>query len=283
MSTPAPDKGGSIQRSGALLASLCDDLVAEQDALDTVLAGLSEPQWSVSTPAEGWDVRDSVSHLAFFDGTAGLAVSDPEAFATHAADLMAGAAGTPDVDLGRSMTPTELYEQWGTGRQRLDTALRATDPGTRVPWYGPAMSLPSFVTARLMETWAHGQDVVDAVGGRPVVSERLRHVCHIGVGARRYAYLVHGLEDPGTPVRVEALAPSGERWSWGPEDAADRVTGTALDLALVLTQRRHRDDTDLTVVGPVAEQWIFIAQSFAGPAGPGRAPGLARAQQSMQQ
>ncbi|HEX7355903.1 MAG TPA: maleylpyruvate isomerase family mycothiol-dependent enzyme, partial [Mycobacteriales bacterium] len=179
-------------------------------------------------------------------------------------------------DLGRSMSPAALYERWQEGRRRLDAALRAADPATRVPWYGPAMSLASFVTARLMETWAHGQDVIDAVDGEPVVSERLRHVCHIGVGARPYAFRVHGQEDPGTPVRVEARAPSGETWSWGPEDAADRVTGTALDLALVLTQRRHRDDTGLVVDGPVAEQWISIAQSFAGPAGTGRAPGLRR-------
>lgn len=269
----------SPKRPGALLASLCDDLAAEQGALDAVLAGLSEQQWAAPTPAEGWDVRDSVSHLTFFDGTAGVAVADPEAFAAHAAELMAGTAGTPDVDLGRSLTSAGLYERWGVGRRRLDTVLRSADPSMRVPWYGPAMSLPSFVTARLMETWAHGQDVIDGVGGRPVVSDRLRHVCHIGVGARRYAYRVHGLVDPGTPVRVEALAPNGELWSWGPEDADDRVSGTALDLALVLTQRRHRDDTDLTVVGPVAEQWMSVAQSFAGPAGPGRTPGLARTPQ----
>jgi uncharacterized protein (TIGR03084 family) len=279
VSDAATGAGESPKRSGSLLASLCGDLAAEQGALDAVLSGLTEQQWSAPTPAEGWDVRDSVSHLAFFDRTAQQAVSDPEQFAADAAELMAGTAGTPDVDLGRSITQAELYERWGVGRRRLDSALRAADPAVRVPWYGPAMSLPSFVTARLMETWAHGQDVIDAVGGPPVVSDRLRHVCHIGVGARRYAYLVHGIEDPGTPVRVEALAPRGELWSWGPEDAADRVTGTALDLALVLTQRRHRDDTDLTVAGPVAEQWISIAQSFAGPAGPGRAPGLARTPQ----
>jgi len=279
VSTPPSERGESRARSGTLLTSLCDDLAAEQTALDTVLAGLTEAQWLSPTPAEGWDVRDSVSHLTFFDGTAGLAVADPESFATHAAGMLAGTAGTPDVDLGRSMPPAELYDRWGTGRRELDRALRSADPDVRVPWYGPAMSLPSFVTARLMETWAHGQDVVDAVGGRPIVSDRLRHVCHIGIGARRYAYRVHGLDDPGTPIRVEALAPSGERWSWGPEDATDRVTGTALDLALVLTQRRHRDDTDLIVVGTVAEQWMSIAQSFAGPAGTGRAPGLSRTPQ----
>jgi uncharacterized protein (TIGR03084 family) len=132
------------------------------------------------------------------------------------------------------------------------------------------MSLASFVTARLMETWAHGQDVADALGHEPVVSDRLRHVCHIGVGARAYAYLVHGMTDGGAPVRVELTGPGAG--AWGPEDAPDRITGTALDFALLVTQRRHRDDVALTVTGPTAEEWMSIAQAYAGPAGTGRKP-----------
>lgn len=259
------------------IAALVADLRAEHGALDAIVGPLDDSQWATPTPAEGWDVRDTISHLCFFDETARLALTDPDAFSRHTDDLLAGKAS--DVGLGRSMTPAELLGRWRSSRADLLSAIEAADPKARVPWYGPAMSLASFTTARLMETWAHGQDVVDAIGADPVVSDRLRHVCHIGIGARPYAFMVHGLDDPGDPIRIELTAPSGQIWTWGPEDAVNRVEGTALDFALLVTQRRHRDDTDLVVTAPVAEQWISIAQSFAGPAGPGRAPGMRRLEQ----
>jgi uncharacterized protein (TIGR03084 family) len=134
------------------------------------------------------------------------------------------------------------------------------------------MGAMSFVTARLMETWAHGQDVRDAVGAMPSVSSRLRHVADIGVRARPFSYAVHGMDLPEAPVRVELVAPDGATWDWGPASAADVVAGPALDFCLLVTQRRHRDDLALVVQGPAAEEWVGIAQAFAGDPGPGRAP-----------
>jgi uncharacterized protein (TIGR03084 family) len=127
------------------------------------------------------------------------------------------------------------------------------------------MSIASFTTARLMETWAHGADVRDALGVPLAPSLRLRHVIHLGVTARPFAFAVHGVDDPGDPIRVEAQAPDGTTWTWGPDEAADRVSGPALDLALLLTQRRHRSRTGVTATGPTAEAWLTIAQAFAGP------------------
>ncbi len=257
MARPAPD---------ALLA----DLHEEHAALDARVGDLDDAAWTTPTPAEGWAVRDQLSHLAFFDGTAVLALTDAEAFAAHTNSMAAGPK-EPDLELGRSGDHQQLLRSWREGRGAVLAAAAAADPTARVPWYGPPMSLASFVTARLMETWAHGQDVADALGLPPVVSDRLRHVCHIGVGARAYSFRVRGLPDEGQPLRIEATPPEGgEPWTWGPADATDRVTGSALGLALVLTQRRHRDDTDVVAEGLGASQWLAIAQAFAGPAGPGR-------------
>jgi uncharacterized protein (TIGR03084 family) len=133
------------------------------------------------------------------------------------------------------------------------------------------MSMTSFVTARLMETWAHGQDVLDAIGHQPIVSNRLRHVAFIGVRARPFAYVNRGLEVPDGDVRVELTAPDGDTWTFG-ESSTDVVRGSALDFCLVVTQRRHRADTDLVIEGPLAEGWMSIAQAFAGPPTDGRAP-----------
>ena len=124
-----------------------------------------------------------------------------------------------------------------------------------------------------METWAHGQDVVDGLGVTRQPTDRLRHVAHIGVGARPFSYVANGRTVNETPVRVELVAPSGETWAWGPEGAADFVGGSALAFCLVVTQRRHRDDVVLDVRGQAADEWMSIAQAFAGPPGEGRRPG----------
>ncbi len=255
--------------------ALLADLAAEHEALDGRVEHLDDETWHTPTPAEGWDVADQISHLAYFDGAARLALSDAAEFEAQRGELLPAGrqmgAATPDVALARGGRGPDLLEVWRRERAGMIEAAGATDPGERVPWYGPAMSLASFVTARIMETWAHGQDIADALGLPPVVSARLRHVCHIGVGARGYSFAVHDRGDPGDPVRVEVEAPDGTMWTWGPHDARDRVRARALDLALLLTQRRHRDDVAVAVEGPTAEAWIAVAQAFAGPAGPGRA------------
>lgn len=256
------------------VADLLADLAAEHASLDAVLARLPAAGWAAPTPATGWDVRDSIGHLCFFDEAATLALLDPAGFTTHAAELVAaiGASGggpgaaTPDVAFGRGFAdPAALLARWRAARADFLVGAAAADDGVRVPWYGPAMSLASFTTARLMETWAHGTDVRDALAVPLEAGPRLRHVLHIGVTARAYAFAVHGVTDPGDPIRVEATAPDGTTWSWGSDEAADRVTGTALDLALVLTQRRHRSHTGVTAEGPTAEAWLAVAQAFAGP------------------
>lgn len=260
------------------MASICADLRAEHDALDAIVADLDDATWNTPTPAEGWTVRDQISHLSYFDDRATVAVTAPDAFKEwrngSAISQLARPDGiSADVALGRSLWADELLARWRQGRAQMLSAFEVLEPRTRIPWFGPDMSAASFATARLMETWAHGQDVVDAFGVQREATERVRHICHIGVRALPYAYTVNRREVPTEPVRVEVKAPSGETWTWGPEDASNVVRGSALDFALVVTRRRHRDDTDLEAVGPVADEWLSIAQAFAGPPGSGRQPG----------
>jgi uncharacterized protein (TIGR03084 family) len=129
-----------------------------------------------------------------------------------------------------------------------------------------------------METLAHTQDIADALGVAREPTARLRHVAHIGVGARAYSYAVNHRPLPADPIRVELVpppgaGPEGALWTWGPPDAKDRVAGPALDFCLLVTQRRHRDDLTLVIDGPAATEWMSIAQAFAGAAGTGRPPG----------
>lgn len=256
---------------------ICDDLRAEHDDLDRLVRDLDDSGWDTPTPAEGWTVRDQISHLTYFDERALLAVTDPDGFRewrdANVADLLSSSGPSADVALGRSMHHVELLERWRRGREGLVAALEVLDPKFRVPWFGPDMSAMSKATARLMETWAHGQDVADALGLTREPTDRLKHVCHIGVRALPFAYTIRRMELPTAQIRVEVTSPSGELWTWGPEDASNVVRGTALDLALVVIQRRHRDDTGLEATGAVADEWLSIAQAFAGPPGQGRKAG----------
>lgn len=250
------------------------DLHAESAELDDLVAGLDADGWARATPAEGWTIAHQIAHLAWTDEQALTAVLRPEEFEKR----LEIAAGNPHgfVDdaaaEGATKPPEELLASWRGGREELHEALLGVPDGVKIAWFGPAMSAASMATARLMETWAHGQDVADALGVKRAPTARLRNIAHLGVRTRDFAYLVHGLTPPAEPFRVELTAPDGDLWTWGPEDAAQRVTGDGHDFCLLVCQRRHRSDCDLTAVGPDAEQWLGIAQAFAGPPGPGREP-----------
>jgi uncharacterized protein (TIGR03084 family) len=256
---------------------ICDDLLAEHADLDEVVASLDEAGWNTATPAAGWAVRDQISHLWFFDQRALLALEDADAFAADTQQLMASGGTAASVEPGRAISGQELLAAWRRDRAALVARARDTDPSARVPWYGPAMAARSFITARLMETWAHGQDVCDALGRQRVPTSRLRHVAHIGVRARPFSYLINSLELPEAGVHVSLRGPDGTTWEWG-EPSDQRVSGDALDFCLVVTQRRHPSDTALVVEGAVAQEWIRIAQAFAGEPGGGRAPGQFRSE-----
>jgi uncharacterized protein (TIGR03084 family) len=255
--------------------SLADDLAAETAVLRALLVDLDDAGWEAATPADGWAVRDQVSHLAHFDDAALSSATDPEAFRAELAELAATGTVDPDAIAARyrDLPPAELLAWFDAARSRVVDTFRGLDAGLRVPWFGPPMSAASSLTARIMETWAHGQDVADTVGVTREPTDRLRHVAHIGVRAMPFSYALRDRPVPAAPVRVELRSPSGEVWAWGPEDAADRVSGPALDFCLLVTQRRHRDDLALTVQGPVATEWLGIAQAFAGAPGGGREPG----------
>ncbi|WP_028655038.1 TIGR03084 family metal-binding protein [Nocardioides sp. J54] len=259
----------------SVLDEVLADLTTESDQLRATV--VAADAWDRDTPAAGWTVATQVAHLAWTDEAATLAanahtpegketwdkvvlgaIADPEGFVDTAAHELA------------ALPPAELLARWDAARAGLVAALRALPEGTKMPWFGPPMSATSMATARYMETWAHSLDVHDALGQRPEVSDRIRHVAHIGVRTRNFAYANNGLQPPGEEFRVELVAPGGATWTWGPEDAAQRVTGSAYDFCQLVTQRIHRNDTDLVAVGDDAETWLTIAQAFAGPAGGGR-------------
>lgn len=258
--------------SGPGFTELLQDLAEESAAVESLVASLEASDWGLPTPAAGWSIHDQVSHLAFFDEQAVLAVSSPSRFREGAQALIAGGMDFPDriAEQYRSMPVPDLLAWFRSARAELLRVFGGLDGTTRVPWFGPDMSLMSSATARLMETWAHGLDIAETIGAQVAPSPRLRHIAHLGVRTFGFSFSLRDRPIPTEEVRVELEAPGGGTWAWGPLGVPNVVRGTAYDFCLVVTQRRHYLDTALDVRGPAARDWMAIAQAFAGAPGAGR-------------
>jgi len=253
-----------------VLEELLGDLAAESAALRKVVADLTEEQWRTPTPAEGWDVATQIAHLAWTDEASVVAGTDKVAWDALIVEALADIEGFVDKKAleGGAVPPATLLARWDASRPALAEMLRSAEG--KIQWFGPPMSPASMATARFMETWAHGLDVHDALGVTAERTDRVKHVCHLGVRTRGFAYSVRSLDVPSAEIRVELTSPTGQEWRWGPEAAAQKVTGPAWDFARLVTQRIHRADTALVAEGADADQWLSIAQAFAGPPGKGR-------------
>ena len=249
------------------MESICNDLKDEYSELLKIVCGINEAQWDIITPFCDWTIRDEISHLMFGDKVALFSAEEPEKFKLQAKESM------EDIDkffeepliYGRSITTQSLLKEWELISKKLVSILLKIEPKTKLPWYGPSMNARSFATARIMETYAHGQDIYDALGINRKPTDRLKHVAHLGIRTFGWAFIIRKMEVPKEQVRVELKSPSSNMWCWGPEDAADIVNGTAEDFCLTVAQRRNVLDTELRIKGDVAKKWMSIAQVFAGP------------------
>lgn len=254
------------------LRTMQKDLAAEQQALGDVVASITDQQWRSPTPSAGWNVADQIGHLAYFDASAALAILDPKRFQSDVDELyrVAVSENLDDFTLAplRALSPEQLLWTWRANGATLLNAAASLHEDTRIAWYGPSMGAVSFLGARLMETWAHGTDVVDALGVSRPATDRLEHIARLGIMTRNWSYRVRGEAPPDGVVGVELTSPSGDLWSWG-DEADDTVRGSAEEFCLVVTQRRHVDDTSLET-GELGRHWLVRAQAFAG--GPSDGP-----------
>ena len=251
------------------------DMEAEGDDLDALVSGISADQWRLPTPSPGWTIAHQISHLTSSAALATLAATDAEAFAARRAELGRDFNETTDAGAAEfaDLPPEQLLAHWRDARRGLQDALAAVPAGQRMPWIVTPVSPATMASVRIMELFGHGQDIADALGVERQATDRIEHLARFGVRTRDYAFLTRGLTVPAEEFGVKLVAPSGAEWTWGPGDAAQSVSGPALDFCLLVTQRRHRADLSLAASGPDADRWLDIAQAYAGPPGPGRAPG----------
>ena len=252
------------------MQSICADLKQEYEELDNCVSQLKQVDWDLITPFYDWTIKDEISHLAYYDTAATESLSGKDVFLKGFEDLLKSMK--PGDDLfdeinarGRLLSNIDLLASWRATREQVIDGLLKLDPKDRLPWYGPDMSARSFATARIMEVWAHGQDIFDALKIRRKPTDRLQHIAHMGVVTFGWSFMNRQLEVPAIDLRVELDSPAGALWTWGPENALNLVKGSAEAFCLVITQRRNVVDTDLIAKGQAAQQWLTIAQAFAGP------------------
>ncbi|SCL57458.1 TIGR03084 family protein [Micromonospora eburnea] len=253
-----------------VFADLADDCAE----LDRLLATLGPDDWARPTPAPGWEIRHQVAHLSAVFRMASVAASDAPAFRALMEqlgddfDANVTAALSRYLDAGAAALRGRWTEEWTTAVE----GLAAVPTGQVVPWLVRPLPAPVLAAAGMMELFAHGQDIADALGVRREHTDRIRHIVDFAVRTWDFGYLSRNQTPPEQGFRYELTAPSGALWTHGPE-GAELIHGPALDLCLLVTRRRHRDDLALSAVGADADHWLDIAQAYRGPAGPGRRPG----------
>ncbi|MEU9829805.1 TIGR03084 family metal-binding protein [Micromonospora chersina] len=251
-------------------------LAEEGDDIDRLVAGLDESQWALPTPAPGWSIAHQVAHLAATFNLAGLAASDGERFKAIAATFSPDFVYNVEAALKPYLAepPSVLLGRWREERAAAEKALAAVPAGQVVPWLVRPLPAPVLAAAGMMELFGHGQDIADALGVRRQHGDQIRHLVEFAVRTWDFGYLARGRQAPSVEFRFEIAAPSGTTvWTFGPEDADQRISGPAVDFCLLVTRRRHRDDLALHATGDEAEHWLTIAQAYRGPAGAGRQPG----------
>ena len=250
--------------------AILDDLEVEGRELESVVRGLDTDGWRLDTQSKGWTIAHQIGHLTVTEELMLAALTDETQFRE-----MAGTARTKpsisDDELNGPRVSLRL-EAWTASRDALLGAFRSQPPDGRIPWMGPSMSMTSAATSRIMEIWAHGQDVYDALGKSRPATHRLRHIAHLAIAARDYSFINRGLAAPSEPFRVEIHGPDDQTWVWGPQDAAQTVEGDAYDFALLATRRIHRSDARVQASGRDAMTWLRTIQAYAGPPGPRRRP-----------
>ena len=261
------------------MREILSDLVAEQQQLDQFLQTLRDRQWATPTPAHGWTIQDTVSHLAFTEAFAAEVLAEGEARmkAENVTDLDEWTS--VGVAQGRGRRHQEIIEWWRFGRADVVDALSRMPGTARVPWIHGDMSARSFANIRMMETWAHGLDVKSAILGRmtpldelpeddeeyedPLAdTTRLRHIASLGQRALPFAFEQAGEEFPEQGIRVEVMGPLYAAWRFGPEDTDQVIKGMAGDWCRVVVQRQSADETGLKAVGEFAEKALLIARAY---------------------
>ncbi|QBF30554.1 TIGR03084 family metal-binding protein [Thalassococcus sp. S3] len=258
-----------------------EDFRRETDALANILANLSEDAFELETQFKAWMIGDVIGHLHMFNVAAEVTLKGPKTFNTFFTPFQqALERGSTFVEAQRpwlgALKGTELFETWLSTAHRVADLYAKADPKQRVAWAGPDMSALSSISARQMETWAHGQEVFDVLGRERYETDRIRNIVHLGAATFGWSFINRDLVVPQNVPHLRLSAPSGAIWTWNKPSRHNVIEGPAVAFAQVVTQVRNIADVDLDVTGETAHRWMEIAQCFAGAPSDPPVPGSRR-------
>lgn len=252
-----------------------EDFRQETRALHALVSSLPAETYSEPTQFKGWTILDVIRHLHFWNRMAHFQLSAPEDLVGHLKQM--ASRGIPmrayEAEQLSHLEPKALVAEWARFAEDVADVFASADPKARLKWAGPDMSARSSITARLMETWAHGQEVYDHAGVVRTNEDRIGNIVTLGVNTFGWTYATRRETPPGPMPHLVLTAPSGAVWTHGEPNAAERIEGAAEEFCQVVTQTRNVADTDLRVTGAVAADWMSKAQCFAGAPNPPPAPG----------
>ena len=255
-----------------------EDFRTESRALHALLVDVDPARFSEPTQFKDWTINHVLQHLHVWNMMADLSLTNEEAFSARLAEIMSETGGMRVFENKylKGMAGQKLLETWQKYFELTSDHFAGTDPKQRLKWAGPDMSARSSITARLMETWAHGQEVYDHFGMERVDTDRIRNIAHLGVNTFGWTYMTRGREAPDEKPYVKLTAPSGAIWEWNSPSETNLIFGSATDFCQVVTQVRNIADTHLTALGETAAEWMSMAQCFAGPPETPPPPGARR-------
>jgi len=255
-----------------------DNFLDESESLHALVADLDAAGFAAEPRFKRWTIDQILQHLHYFNRMATLSLADPEGFRAEYAVFAEGRKAESSMlgitdRLLKGLRGPALRDAWIATAREVRAAFAAADPKARVAWAGPDMSARSAITARLMETWAHGQAIWDALGRMRPDGDRIRNIAHLGVSTYGWTFRNRGEEPPEPMPFVRLRAPSGRVWDWGDAREDERIEGAATAFCQVVAQTRNVADVDLSVTGRNAARWMAWAQCFAGPPEDPPAPG----------
>ncbi|MCP5265311.1 MAG: TIGR03084 family protein [Burkholderiaceae bacterium] len=252
------------------------DFRDESQALHALLEPLADADYDRPTQFKGWTINEVLTHLHMWNWAADKALTDEAGFLAFVEHVMADRAGGLRPFENRwigDLKGRALREAWRKLFGEIADHFAAADPKARVKWVGPDMSVRSSITARLMETWAHGQAVYDLLGVERQNTDRIRNIVVLGANTYGFNFKIRGEEPPQPVPHLRLSAPSGEVWTFNEPSDTECIEGSAVDFCQTVTQVRNVADTALKVTGPNATRWMAIAQCFAGAPNDPPAPG----------
>jgi uncharacterized protein (TIGR03084 family) len=247
--------------------SIFDDLEAEQDRIEEILAGLDDPAWESPSAAAGWSIADVVLHLA---QTEEAVVATVRSGTSLTEARSGGFAGATSVDAAMEQwvaaerdVPAKTFERWRTARRDAVAALRSADPDERLAWAAAPLRPAAMATTRLAEHWAHALDIVGPLGIDYPDTDRLRHIAWLAHRTLPYGFALAGQEPHD--VRCELTSPDGTAtWTYGDAGAESVISGSAGAFCRVGAQRLAAEESGLTTSGPHGETALRVLRNYAG-------------------